>query len=284
MSEHSFIVGCVQVSPTDDRESNISKAAEGIETAVSKGASLIVLPEYVSFLHASGGAMRSSGLPEDQDPALVAFRDLARQKGVWILVGSLAVAAPDEKLANRSFLLSDSGAVVARYDKIHMFDATLPNGRVIRESTSYIPGCHAVVADTPWARLGMSICYDVRFPLLYRALSQAGAQVLVVPSAFTKATGKLHWRTLLQARAVENGCYVVAAATCGQHPRGHETFGHSMIIDPNGQVIVEAGVEPEVICATIDPQAVALARARIPSLDHDRQFALQEAGTPGGHA
>lgn len=275
MTGANFTVGCVQLNPNDYRADNIAKAERGVKLAASRGAQLVVLPEYVSYLHASREAMRANALPEGEDPALARFRDVAMAEGVWLLVGSLAVAAGEGKLANRSFLISSSGEVMARYDKLHMFDATLPGGRTIRESSSYLPGARAVVALTPWARLGMSICYDLRFPALYRALAQAGAEVLLVPSAFTKATGTLHWRALLQARAIENGAYVVAAATCGRHPGGHETFGHAMVVDPNGCVIAEAGDEPEVICATIEPAQVAMARERIPSLTHDRAFALE---------
>jgi deaminated glutathione amidase len=277
MTAGSFIVGCVQVNPGDDRHANIERAAEGVRTAVGRGASLVLLPEYVTFLHASGNAMRSHALREEEDPALPRFRQLAREQGIWILIGSLALATDEGKLANRSFLISAQGDVAARYDKIHMFDATLPGGRVIRESSTYLPGTRAVVAATPWARLGLSICYDIRFPSLYRALSHAGAEVLVAPSAFTKATGTLHWKALLLARAIENGAYVVAPATCGSHPGGHQTYGHATIIDPNGQVLAEAGDEPDVICATIDIAAVAAARARIPSLSHDRTFQVEQA-------
>jgi predicted amidohydrolase len=277
MSANPFTVGCVQVNPGEDRQANIERAVEGVKEAARRGATLVVLPEYVAFLHASGGAMRSQALPEADDPALPQFRQLAREHGIFILVGSLALAREDGKLANRSFMISDEGEIIARYDKLHMFDATLPGGRVIQESSAYEPGNRAVVARTPWAQVGMSVCYDLRFPVLYRALSQAGAEVLVVPSAFTKATGTLHWKALLQARAIENGAYVVAAATCGSHPGGHQTFGHAMIIDPNGQVLAEAGDAPEVICATIDIDAVAAARQRIPSLTHDRAFQLEHA-------
>jgi deaminated glutathione amidase len=275
MRTEPFVIGCVQVNPGDDRQVGIANAEEAVRTAVSKGASLVVLPEYVTFLHASGKVMRNNALREEDDPALARFRQVAKEEGVWLLVGSLALATNGGKLANRSFLISASGTVVSRYDKIHMFDATLPGGRTIRESSSYEPGTKAVVADTPWAKLGMSICYDVRFPGLYRALAHSGAQIFVVPAAFTKATGELHWKTLLQARAIENGAYVVAAATCGTHPGGHETFGHAMIVDPNGQVIAEAGDEPEVICATIDPSKVESVRERMPSLQHDRDFEIQ---------
>jgi predicted amidohydrolase len=197
---------------------------------------------------------------------------------VWILVGSLALKGADDRLVNRSFLVSSSGDVVATYDKLHMFDATLKNGRVIRESSAYAPGDRAVVARTPWASIGMSVCYDVRFPQLYRTLAQAGAEVLAIPAAFTRQTGVVHWKALLQARAIENGAYVIAPATCGEHPGGHQTFGHAMVIDPNGQVLVEAGDSPEVICAPIDIAQVTLARSRIPSLTHDRIFELARAG------
>jgi predicted amidohydrolase len=275
MSANLFTVGCVQVNPGEDRQANIEHAVEGVKEAVRRGAALIVLPEYATFLHASGSAMRSHALSEAEDPALPRFRQLAREHGIFILVGSLALARADGKLANRSFMISDDGEIVAQYDKLHMFDATLPGGRVIRESSAYEPGKRAVVAHTPRAQIGMSICYDLRFPALYRALSQAGAEVLAVPSAFTKATGTLHWKALLQARAIENGAYVVAAATCGSHPGGHQTFGHAMIVDPNGQILAEAGDTPEVICAEIDTHAVAAARQRIPSLTHDRAFQLE---------
>ncbi|RZL90709.1 MAG: carbon-nitrogen hydrolase family protein [Variovorax sp.] len=277
MSTGQFTVACVQLNPGEDRLANIERAAQGVVEAARRGAALVVLPEYATFLHGSGGAMRRQGLPETDDPALPRFRQLARERGIFILIGSLALAREDGKLANRSFMISDKGEIIARYDKLHMFDATLPGGRVIQESAAYAPGTRAVVVDTPWARIGMSICYDVRFPALYRALSQAGAEVLAVPAAFTKATGTLHWKSLLQARAIENGAYVVAAATCGDHPGGHQTFGHAMIVDPNGQVLAEAGDEPEVICATIDLQAVETARQRIPSLTHDRAFDVERA-------
>jgi predicted amidohydrolase len=276
-------VGCVQVSPGDDRQANIDGASQGVREAVARGASLVVLPEYVGYVHTSGGVMRSHALAEEADPALAAFQQLARELDVWILVGSLALQTDEGRLANRSFLVSAQGEVTARYDKIHMFDATLPGGKTIRESSSYRPGTRAVVSDTPWARLGLSICYDVRFPALYRALSQAGAQILMVPSSFTKATGTLHWRALLQSRAIENGAYVAAAATCGTHPGGHETYGHAMVVDPNGQVIAEAGDEPTVICAEIDTDNVTAARGRIPSLSHDGPFQLEPANASEEH-
>ncbi|UUZ77205.1 carbon-nitrogen hydrolase family protein [Polaromonas sp. P1(28)-13] len=284
MSGTRFIAGCIQVCPDDDRQANIERACDAVQAAVRMGASLIAMPEYVSFLHASGKAMRMSALREEDDPALARFRQLAKEQRIWILIGSLVLAAGEEKAANRSFVISDSGDIVARYDKLHMFDATLPNGRMIRESSSYAQGNQAVLAQTPWGRLGMSICYDVRFPQLYRVLSQGGAEMLVVPSAFTKATGQMHWKTLIQARAIENAAYVLAPATCGTHPGGHETYGHAMIVDPTGKVIAQAGEAPDVICAEIDIAQVAAARGRIPSLLHDHPFELvsEPASRPTG--
>ena len=278
MSADPFIVGCVQLCPGEDRAANLARVLDGVRSAKEQGAALVALPEYATFLHASGTAMRANAEEEEADPSLTKLQKMAKDHQVWMLVGSLALKGPEGRLVNRSFLLSSSGDVVASYDKIHMFDATLKNGRVIRESSAYAPGDRAVVARTPWTSIGMSICYDVRFPQLYRALAQAGAEVLAVPAAFTWQTGTVHWKALLQARAIENGAYVIAPATCGEHPGGHQTFGHAMVIDPNGQVLAEAGESPEVICAPIDIAQVTLARSRIPSLSHDRIFELARAG------
>jgi predicted amidohydrolase len=269
-----FVAGCVQVCPGDDRGENIARAAHAIAAAAQAGATLIVLPEYVSFLHASGKVMRSSAVPEAEDPALARFRQLAIEHSVWLVIGSLVLASEHGKAVNRSFVIANDGRIVAHYDKLHMFDVTLPNGRVIQESSSYAPGDRAVVVDTPFGRLGMSICYDVRFPQLYRALAQAGAEILLVPAAFTQATGAMHWQALMRARAIENGAYVLAAATCGMHPGGHQTYGHAMIVDPAGVVIAKAEDRPEVVCAEIDLAVVTQTRARLPSLLHDRAFEL----------
>ena len=278
MSETPFIVGCVQLCPGEDRIANLAQVLDGVRSAKEQGAALVALPEYATFLHASGAAMRANAEAEEADPSLPRLQKMAVDHQVWILVGSLALKGLEGRLVNRSFLLSSSGDVVASYDKIHMFDATLKNGRVIRESAAYAPGGLAVVAQSPWASIGMSVCYDVRFGQLYRKLAQAGAEVLAVPAAFTRQTGTLHWKALLQARAIENGAYIVAPATCGDHPGGHQTFGHAMVVDPNGQVLAEAGESPEVVCATIDIAQVALARSRIPSLEHDRIYELARAG------
>ncbi len=277
-STSSFVVGCVQVNPGEDKALNLSRLIEGVASAKAQGAALVALPEYATFLHASGSAMRANAQDEETHPSLPRLQKLACEQGVWLLVGSLAIKGPEDRMVNRSYLLSSSGAVVSTYDKIHMFDATLKNGRTIRESSAYAPGDRAVVTETPWAKIGMSVCYDVRFPPLYRALAQAGAELIAIPAAFTRQTGLLHWKALLQARAIENGAFVIAPATCGDHPGGHQTFGHAMIIDPNGQILAEAGDTPQVICATIDPAQVADTRSRVPSLTHDRPFELTQVG------
>jgi predicted amidohydrolase len=204
------------------------------------------------------------------------MRETARKLSIYIHLGSLAVKASPEKAANRSFLIDRRGDVAARYDKIHMFDADLANGESYRESRNYRPGDLAVVADLPWGRLGITVCYDLRFPALYRALAEAGASFLAIPSAFTKQTGEAHWDVLLRARAIENGCFVFAAAQGGTHESERVTYGHSLIVDPWGRILAEGGVEPGVVLAEVDPAAVAAARAKIPSLNHGRRFELVE--------
>ena len=213
---------------------------------------------------------------EDEDPGLAAFRELARRLGIFLHVGSLAIKVSADKAANRSFLIDRKGEIVARYDKIHMFDVDLANGESYRESRSYRAGELAVVADLPWGRLGLTICYDLRFPALDRALAEAGASLLSVPAAFTRQTGEAHWHVLLRARAVETGCFVLAAAQGGKHENGRETFGHSLIIDPWGRVLAEGGTQPGVVLAKIDPVEITTARSRIPSLQHGRRFEMVE--------
>jgi len=209
---------------------------------------------------------------EDLSPALPTFRQLARELGIWLHIGSMAVATGTGKLANRAFLIAPTGAIAARYDKIHMFDVDLGGGETYRESRNFEAGGEAVIADLPLGRLGLSICYDLRFPHLYRALAQAGADILAVPSAFTRQTGEVHWHTLLRARAIENGAYVLAAAQGGRHENGRETFGHSLIVGPNGDVIAEAGIEPCVLTAELDLSRVQDFRRKLPSLTHDRAY------------
>jgi predicted amidohydrolase len=217
--------------------------------------------------------------PEDGNPSLAHFRALARELGIWLQIGSMSIKLSEEKLANRAFLISPEGAVTARYDKIHMFDVSLPNGETYRESRRYVSGKDVVVAPLPWGGLGITICYDMRFPAVYRALAKAGADFLTMPSAFTKQTGEAHWHILLRARAIEAQCYVFAAAQGGKHENGRETYGHSLIVDPWGRIVAEAkGVEPGVVVAEIDPAKVADARQRLPSLEHDRPFGVVSLG------
>ncbi|MEA2936881.1 MAG: deaminated glutathione amidase, partial [Alphaproteobacteria bacterium] len=220
--------------------------------------------------------MLAATAPEESDPSLAAFRALAKRLGIHLHIGSLAIRISPERAANRSFLIDPQGEIVARYDKIHMFDVDLAGGESYRESRSYRPGESAVVADLPWGRLGLTICYDLRFPTLHRALAEAGSSFIAIPSAFTRQTGEAHWHVLMRARAIENTCFVFAAAQGGRHEDGRETFGHSLIVDPWGRVLAEGGTEPGVVLATIDTAEVAAVRARIPSLQHGRRFELVE--------
>jgi predicted amidohydrolase len=213
---------------------------------------------------------------EEADRSLAAFRELARKLAIHLHVGSLAIKLPGERAANRSFLIGPDGEVVARYDKIHMFDVDLANGESYRESRNFRPGERAVAADLPWGRLGLTICYDLRFPALYRALAESGSSMLAIPAAFTRQTGEAHWHVLVRARAIENGSFVFAAAQGGRHENGRETYGHSLVVDPWGNVLAEAGTEPGIVLAQVDPAAVAAARGRVPSLQHGRRFEMTE--------
>lgn len=272
----AFKAACVQINSGNDMDANLRAAEAGIRSAAADGSQLIMLPEYAALLDGSGRVMRENSHPEAQHPALARFRALALETSTWLLVGSLTVKVDDERMINRSYLLSAAGAVAAHYDKIHMFDVTLPSGKVIRESSAYRPGDRAVVAATPWGPLGMTICYDLRFPQLYRALAQAGALFLAVPSSFQRETGTAHWHSLLQARAIENLGYVFAPAMCGDHPGGRMTYGHSLIVDPWGKIIGELGTEPGVVIADIHVEEVLRVRGMLPSLEHDKDFAAPD--------
>jgi predicted amidohydrolase len=231
------------------------------------------MPEVVNLCQRRSEEAKAAVQLQENEKALAAYRALAQELGVWLLAGSLAIKLPDdERLANRQFLIDDKGGIVASYDKIHMFDVNLANGETFRESKTYRPGDRAVVAQTPWAPLGMTICYDVRFPYLYRSLAHAGAKMLAVPSAFTRRTGEAHWHVLMRARAIETGCFVIAAAQCGDHEDGRKSYGHSVIVGPWGEVIADGGDEPGVIVADLDFAAVDKARSMIPSLTHDRSY------------
>lgn len=268
----AFKAACVQLNSGNDMAANLQAAETAIRAAAAKGAHLILLPEYAALLDGSGRVMREHSPVEEQHPALTKFRAFAHDSGAWLLVGSLTVKIDDERMVNRSYLLSPEGTITARYDKIHMFDVTLPSGKVIRESSAYRPGDQAVIAATPWGPLGMTICYDLRFPQLYRALAKAGALFLAVPSSFQRETGVAHWHALLRARAIENLSYVFAPAMCGDHPGNRMTYGHSLIIDPWGKIVAELGTEPGIAIADINVDEVLRVRGMLPALEHDRVF------------
>src|SRR5215831_3984567 len=272
MSERKIKVACVQLRSTDDVEENIATASDLIRKAAKAGAHFIATPENTTLMAADGGAKLEKTVAEADDKAVPAFAALAEELGIWLLVGSLAIKVSPAKTANRSYLFDPRGRIEARYDKIHLFDVNLPSGETYRESNTVAPGGEAVVVNLPWARLGLSICYDLRFPQLYRTLAKAGAEILTVPSAFTETTGKAHWHVLLQSRAIENGCFVVAPAQGGEHANGRKTYGHSLIIGPWGDILAEGGVDPAVVAAEIDLDDIAAARGRVPALHHDRPY------------
>lgn len=269
----SFRAACLQLNSGSDLTLNLATVKTRVTEAAGNGAQLVLTPEYSLMMDGSGRVMREGALDPDGGATLVALQDLARTGRVWLLVGSLTLKTGEERIVNRSYLINAAGAVVATYDKIHMFDVTLPDGKVIRESSSYRPGDRAVVAATPWGAMGMTVCYDVRFPHLYRTLAQQGAQFISVPSSFQRQTGKAHWHTLLKARAIENAAYILAPAMCGEHPGNRQTYGHALIVDPWGEVLADGGEAPGIIYADIDPARVAKIRGMMPSLEHDRPYA-----------
>ena len=272
----TFKVGLVQMRSGLDPQDNLVALLTAIDEAKRGGADYVLTPEMTNILALKRDQLFAKIVGEEHDPTLATLRELARKLGIFIHIGSLAIKASPEKAANRSFLIDRKGEVAARYDKIHMFDVDLAGGESYRESNNYRAGELAVVADLPWGRLGLTVCYDLRFPALYRALAEAGASFLAIPSAFTRQTGEAHWHVLMRARAIENGCFVFAAAQGGKHENGRETFGHSLVVDPWGRILAEGGIEPAVLIAEVDPAEVAAARARIPSLHHGRRFELVE--------
>ncbi len=267
-----FCVACVQTNSGREVLPNIAAAGALVRDARKAGADFILLPENVAMLEPDDRLLQQKALAEHEHPAVAAFTDLARETGAWLLVGSLAVRISSDKVANRSVLVDPAGEIVARYDKIHLFDVDLNEKESYRESARIAPGGQAVVAATPWGGLGMTVCYDLRFPHLYRSLAKSGADFLAVPAAFTRVTGRAHWHVLQRARAIENGCYVFAPAQCGDHAEGRQTYGHSLVIDPWGEVLADGGEEVGFILAEVDLALVAEARRKIPSLSHDRPF------------
>ncbi|MEZ5925952.1 MAG: carbon-nitrogen hydrolase family protein [Hyphomicrobiaceae bacterium] len=258
-------------------ERNICAASGLIREAAAQGASYVQTPENTGLMEPDRDQLRALAAPERDHQVLRRLSELAATLGIWLHIGSLAVARPDGQLANRSYLVTPKGDIACRYDKIHMFDVDLPSGDSFRESERFVAGDQAVVASLPWGRLGMTICYDLRFPGLYRALAQSGAHILAVPSAFTRQTGEAHWHVLLRARAIETGSFVLAAAQAGRHDSGRTTYGHSIAISPWGEVLAEGGIDPGVIITDLDLASVAVARQRIPALDGDRPFRLARA-------
>ena len=266
-------IACLQTHPRPDFASALAEALGLAEVAVQAGAELIALPEYCGGLATNGPALIPPHAPEADHPVLAGLRDFAADAGVWLMIGSIAVTGPKGKLLNRGYMIGPDGGIVSRYDKIHMFDIQLSDTEVYRESDNVAAGSNAVLVTTPFARIGHTICYDLRFAHLYRELAQAGAEILAVPAAFTKKTGEAHWHVLNRARAIENGAFVIAPCAIGPIEGGGESYGHSLIVDPWGQVLADGGDIPGVVQTTIDLGAVAAARKRIPSLAHDVDFA-----------
>jgi predicted amidohydrolase len=267
-------IACLQTRPRPDFASALEEALGLAAAAVDAGAQFLALPEYCGGLRSEGGDFVPSAAEESAHPVLRGLRGFARARGVWMLVGSVAVAGPDGRIRNRGFVLDDRGEIVSRYDKLHLFDVQLSAAEGYRESALVAGGAEAVAVDTPFGRLGHTICYDLRFPGLYRALAQAGAEILFVPAAFTRVTGEAHWHVLNRARAIENGAFVVAPCATGPVEGGGASYGHSLIVDPWGTVLADGGEAAGVVAAIIDLDRVAETRRRIPSLTHDRPFVL----------
>ena len=268
----SFTVGLVQMTSGRDLAPNIEAASALIREARAQGADFVLTPETTTMMEPRRKLALEKARPEAEHEGVAAFAALAAELELWLLIGSMTVGLDDEKAANRSFLFDPTGRIAVRYDKIHMFDVEIPDGQSYRESSTYQAGNAAVTAALPWGTLGLSVCYDLRFPQLYRSLAQAGADFLTVPAAFTRFTGQAHWHVLLRARAIETGCFVFAPAQCGEHAEGRRTYGHSLVVAPWGEVLADGGEAPGVVTAEVDPARIAEARRMVPSLGHDRGF------------
>ncbi len=273
MIPDQITVSCVQLCSGRHVETNLQTADRYIRHAVQEGASLVSLPENALLLEDNTDMLYAQCHEEEQSPALARMQSLASELQCWLHLGSMAMRDPniaDGRVRNRTYVIGPDGTIAARYDKIHLFDAALgpedTTGGRYQESSRYAPGDSAVIAPTPWGGFGLTICYDLRFPQLYRTLAQHGVRVIMAPAAFTKVTGQAHWHVLLRARAIETGCFIIAAAQSGRHECGRETYGHSLIISPWGEVIADAGTDTGVISATLDLTEVESARQRINSL------------------
>ena len=274
MTDTTLRLACLQLNSRDDYQQNLHTLLRDLGSAAEGGAQLVLTPEYSLLMDGSGRVMRNGALDSHGNPVLPELCEAARVHKLWLLIGSLTLKVSHEQMVNRSFLINPSGTVVAQYDKIHMFDVTLPDGRVIRESSAYRPGDRAIIASTPWGGLGMTVCYDLRFPHLYRQLAQQGAVMLSIPASFQRQTGTAHWHTLLRARAIENAAYVIAPAMCGDHGGNRQSYGHSLVVDPWGEVLADGGEAPGIVFADIDLGKVSKIRTMMPSLQHDRHFDL----------
>jgi deaminated glutathione amidase len=271
-SKTAFRAALVQLRAGRDVERNVADAVALINEAADAGAEYVQTPECTTLMELEQPRLMAETRPEEGNAALSAFTDAARKHRIWLHIGSMAVKVGERRLANRSYVIAPDGTVAARYDKIHMFDVDLGGGESYSESANYQAGPSAMLTELPWGRLGLTICYDLRFPALHRALAKAGAKFIAGPAAFTRTTGEAHWHTLLKARAIETGAYILAAGQGGRHENGRETFGHSLIISPWGEVLAEAGVDPGVVIANVDAAYADQVRRKIPSLQHDRDF------------
>ncbi|MDF1747352.1 MAG: carbon-nitrogen hydrolase family protein [Alphaproteobacteria bacterium] len=271
--KETLTVGLVQMTSTTSIDRNIDISSDLIRQAAAMGAELVALPEVVNLMQRDRSQSSQVAALESEDASLAGYKALAAELGIWIHAGSLVIRlADDKRFANRGFLIDPTGQVQAQYDKIHMFDVDLANGESYRESNGFRPGTHATLAQTPWGGYGMAVCYDLRFPHLFRDLAKSGARVLAVPAAFTRTTGQAHWHTLLRARAIENGCFVIAPAQCGDHEDGRKTYGHALVIDPWGEILADGGEEPGIVIATLDLNRVAEVRGMVPSLNNDLPY------------
>jgi predicted amidohydrolase len=271
----SFKAALIQMRSGVDMARNLSDASAMIREAAAQGAQYVLTPEMTNIFEADRERLKSLVRPEEQDASVAGFSELAKELGIWLHVGSLALRISEERLANRSLLFAPDGALVARYDKIHLFDVDMPSGERIRESDTFAPGGEAVVAKLPWGPLGLSICFDMRFPNLYNVLANAGAMFMAVPAAFTVPTGKAHWHVLLRSRAIETGSFVLAAAQGGAHECGRHTFGHSLVVTPWGEIVAELDAEPGVLVFDVDEELIKRDRGRIPALKNARAFNLK---------
>lgn len=270
-------VACIQMNTQADIDENLKQAENLIREAASHGAQFITTPENTDFMAGDKTQMMDMACDEASHPAIPFFTDLAKELEIWLLIGSLKIKGADGKLFNRSYLFDDKGECVTQYNKIHLFDVDIPNGESHRESDHFIAGECAKIVKTPWGKMGLSICYDVRFADLYRKMAQVGVSIICVPAAFTAKSGEAHWETLLRARAIETGSFVIAAAQGGDHPGGRKTHGHSMIIDPWGKILAEQSDDKiGFITSDINLKDVDVARSAIPSLHHDKEFTLEE--------